>query len=138
MKVLEGFDPFDIYEGPRHHERMAGLRATCPVAQLDSGLVVLSRDHDVKDALSNPTMSNTNSARAPGVDVRAWRQDVLLRIRCTVARRVTRGGGSIHSIGMGSHRTSRSDGATTRVWVPILSGALAPPCSTNYSMRSTP
>ena len=76
MKVLEGFDPFDIYEGPRHHQRMAGLRATCPVAQLDSGLVVLSRDHDVKDALSNPTMSNTNSARAPGVDVppglRGW------------------------------------------------------------------
>jgi cytochrome P450 len=69
MKAIEGFDPFDLNEGPRHHERMAELRAHCPVARLDSGMLVLSRYQDVKDALIDPGMLNSNSARAPGVEV---------------------------------------------------------------------
>jgi cytochrome P450 len=69
MKVIEGFDPFDVNEGPRHHERMAQLRANCPVAHLDSGMIVLSRYDDVKDALIDPAMLNSHAARAPGVEV---------------------------------------------------------------------
>jgi cytochrome P450 len=71
VKTLEGFDPFDVNEGPRHHDRMAKLRAECPIARLDSGLVVLPRFEDVKNVLIDPTMSNNNAARAPGVDVPA-------------------------------------------------------------------
>jgi cytochrome P450 len=68
MKLIEGFDPFDVNEGPRHHDRME-LRVNCPVAHLDSGMVVLSRYQDVKDVLVDPGMLNSHSARAPGVEV---------------------------------------------------------------------
>jgi cytochrome P450 len=69
MKVIEGFDPFDADEGPRHFEKMAELRAACPVAQLDSGMMILSRFNDVKAVLSDPEMSNRNAGRAAGVEV---------------------------------------------------------------------
>lgn len=69
MTKIYSFDPFAPEEGPLHHERMARLRAECPVAHLDSGMVVLSRFHDVRQILSSPDMSNQNAARAPGVDV---------------------------------------------------------------------
>ena len=48
---------------------MAELRATCPVARLGSGMLVVPRYADVKSMLSDPRMSNANAARAPGIDV---------------------------------------------------------------------
>jgi cytochrome P450 len=48
---------------------MAGLRATCPVARLGSGMLVISRYADVKSMLSDARMSNSHAARAPGVTV---------------------------------------------------------------------
>jgi cytochrome P450 len=69
VQIIEGFDPFDVNEGPRHHHKMADLRAKCPVAFLESGMMILSRFDDVKAVLSDPQMSNRNSARAAGVEV---------------------------------------------------------------------
>lgn len=48
---------------------MAELRATCPVARLSSGMLVVSRYADVKSMLSDPHMSNNDAARAPGIEV---------------------------------------------------------------------
>jgi cytochrome P450 len=47
MEVIEGFNPFDTDEGPHHFEKMAELRARCPVARLESGMMILSRFDDV-------------------------------------------------------------------------------------------
>jgi cytochrome P450 len=69
VQVTETFDPFDLEQGPRHHEAMAELRATCPVARLGSGMLVVSRYDDVRSMLTDPHMSNTDAARAPGVTV---------------------------------------------------------------------
>lgn len=69
MEVIKGFDPFDVNEGPRHHEKMAQLRSNCPVARLESGMIILTRFDDVKALLGDPSMSNRNSARAAGVEV---------------------------------------------------------------------
>lgn len=69
MPVIADFDPFDVTEGRRHHERTAELREQCPVARLASGMVVVSRYDDVKAMLSDSQMSNTDAARAPGVAV---------------------------------------------------------------------
>src|SRR5260370_1103026 len=48
---------------------MAELRAACPVARLGSGMLVVSRYDDVRSMLTDPHMSNTDAARAPGVTV---------------------------------------------------------------------
>lgn len=69
MPVTQTFDPFDVEQGRRHHEAMAELRATCPVARLGSGMFVVSRYDDVRSMLTDPHMSNTDAARAPGVTV---------------------------------------------------------------------
>ena len=69
MPTNQAFDPFDPQQGRRHHDAMAELRATCPVARLDSGMLVVSRYDDVKSMLGDPHMSNTDAARAPGVTV---------------------------------------------------------------------
>lgn len=69
MAVTETFDPFDVKQGRRHYEAMAELRATCPVARLGSGMLVVSRYEDVRSMLTDPHMSNTDAARAPGVTV---------------------------------------------------------------------
>jgi cytochrome P450 len=69
MPTTQGFDPFDPEQGHRHHEAMAELRATCPVARLSSGMLVVARYADVKSMLSDPRMSNSGAARAPGVAV---------------------------------------------------------------------
>jgi cytochrome P450 len=69
MPTTQVFDPFDPEQATRHHEAMAELRATCPVARLGSGMLVVPRYADVKSMLSDPQMSNANAARAPGVDV---------------------------------------------------------------------
>jgi cytochrome P450 len=71
VEVIEGFNPFDADEGPHHFERMAELRARCPVARLDSGMMILSRFDDVKTVLGDPEMSNRNAGRAAGVEVPA-------------------------------------------------------------------
>lgn len=69
VKVIPGFNPFDADEGPHHFQKMAELRARCPVARLDSGMMILSRFEDVKTVLSDPEMSNRNAGRAAGVEV---------------------------------------------------------------------
>jgi cytochrome P450 len=69
VAVTETFDPFDVKQGRRHYEAMAELRATCPVARLGSGMLVVSRYEDVRSMLTDPHMSNTDAARAPGVTV---------------------------------------------------------------------
>lgn len=69
IESVPGFDPFDPAQGRRHHQAMAELRATCPVARLDSGMVVVSRYDDVKSLLGDAHMSNSHAARAPGVTV---------------------------------------------------------------------
>lgn len=69
MAVTETFDPFDVEQGGRRHEAMAELRATCPVAPLGSGMLVVSRYDDVRSMLTDPHMSNTDAARAPGATV---------------------------------------------------------------------
>ena len=69
MLAAETFDPFDVEQGRRHHETMAELRATCPVARLGSGMLVVSRHDDVMSMLTDPHMSNIDAARAPGVTV---------------------------------------------------------------------
>jgi cytochrome P450 len=63
------FDPFDPSQQHRHHEAMAELRETCPVARLPSGLVVVSRYEDVRSTLNESRMRNSHSARAPGIAV---------------------------------------------------------------------
>jgi hypothetical protein len=69
MPTPRGFDPFDPQQGSRHHEAMAELRASCPVARLSSGMLVVPRYADVKAMLSDAHMSNANAARAPGIAV---------------------------------------------------------------------
>jgi cytochrome P450 len=69
MPTPQSFDPFDPEQGRRHHEAMAELRATCPVARLSSGMLVVSRYADVKSMLGDPHMSNSGAARAPGIAV---------------------------------------------------------------------
>jgi cytochrome P450 len=71
MPAAQGFDPFDPEQAHRHHDAMAELRATCPVARLSSGMLVVPRYADVKSMLSDPHMSNANAARAPGIAVPA-------------------------------------------------------------------
>ena len=66
---LAAFDPFDAAQRGTHHAVMAELRARCPVARVDSGMVVVSRFDDVRAALSERTMLNSHAARAPGVVV---------------------------------------------------------------------
>ncbi len=63
------FDPFDRSQQSRHHEVMAELRRTCPVARLSSGMIVISRYEDVRSTLNEPRMRNSHAARAPGVAV---------------------------------------------------------------------
>jgi len=63
------FDPFDPSQQSRHHDVMAELRRSCPVARLSSGMIVISRYEDVRSALNEPRMRNSHSARAPGVAV---------------------------------------------------------------------
>jgi cytochrome P450 len=63
MLAAETFDPFDVEQGRRHHETMAELRTTCPVARLGSGMLVVSRYDDVRSMLTDPHTSNTNAAR---------------------------------------------------------------------------
>ncbi len=63
------FDPFDPSQQSRHHEVMAELRRTCPVARLSSGMIAISRYEDVRSTLNEPRMRNSHSARAPGVAV---------------------------------------------------------------------
>ena len=69
VPITQGFDPFDPEQGRRHHDAMAELRATCPVARLSSGMLVVARYADVKSLLSDAHMSNRDAARAPGVSV---------------------------------------------------------------------
>jgi len=101
VAVTETFDPFEVEQGRRHHEAMAELRATCPVARLGSGMLVVSRYDDVRSMLTDPHMSNTDAARAPGVTVpepdRPSRPASARRLRlgqphlCRRARRPSRG-----------------------------------------------
>ena len=65
------FDPFDLEQSARHGDVMAELRSSCPVARLDSGMLVISRYADVRSMLTDPGMSNSDAARAPGVTVPA-------------------------------------------------------------------
>ena len=69
MPTTQSFDPFDPEQGRRHHEAMAELRASCPVARLSSGMLVVSRYADVKSMLGDAHMSNSGAARAPGISV---------------------------------------------------------------------
>jgi cytochrome P450 len=69
LQATETFDPFDVEQGRRHHETMAELRTTCPVARLGSGMLVVSRYEDVRAMLTDPRTSNADAARAPGVTV---------------------------------------------------------------------
>ncbi|MFI5047997.1 MAG: cytochrome P450, partial [Acidimicrobiia bacterium] len=66
---LANFDPFDPAQHGTHHAVMAERRERCPVARVDSGMVVVSRFDDVRAALSERTMLNSHAARAPGVVV---------------------------------------------------------------------
>ena len=66
---FEGFDPFDTGQSARHHQVMAEMRASCPVARLASGMSVVSRYDDVRAALNLPALRNRDAARVPGVVV---------------------------------------------------------------------
>jgi cytochrome P450 len=63
------FDPFDPAQASRHHDAMAEMRDTCPVAHLSSGLVAVSRYEDVRATLNEPRLRNSHAARAPGIAV---------------------------------------------------------------------
>jgi cytochrome P450 len=67
--MFENFDPFEPAQSGRHHEVMAELRSTCPVARVASGMIVVSRYEDVRAALNDPALRNSHAARSPGVDV---------------------------------------------------------------------
>ena len=63
------FDPFDPSQQHVHHEAMAELRATCPVARLPNGMVAITRFDAARAALNNSSYHNANAARAPGIVV---------------------------------------------------------------------